>query len=242
MPHFPVHPPFLYGLTKLHGEIVLPEGGSSAADVITMGGHTGTHIDALNHFSCAGKFYDGQKVVPVQSYGGGVRHLSVDTIAPIARRAVLLDIAALVKADAVDPGAAISPEQLERCNAAIHPGDVVLVRTGWGQFFRDPVKYASALRMPGVELAGARWLSERKPFAVGSDTLAFERLPSPNMAVHVHLLVETGIHIIENLNLEKLAQDQIREFFFVGAPLKIEGGTGAPMRPLAFAQSTSSIL
>ena len=62
------------------------------------------------------------------------------------------------------------------------------------------------------------------------------------MAVHVHLLVETGIHIIENLNLEKLAQDQAREFFFIGAPLKIEGGTGAPIRPLAFPQSTSSIL
>jgi kynurenine formamidase len=242
MPHFPVHPPFLYGLTKLHGEIVLPEGGSSAADVITMGGHTGTHIDALNHFSCAGKFYNGQSVVSVQSYGGGVRHLSVDTIAPIARRAVLFDIAGLLKMNALEADVVITPDHLEQCGIVVQPGDVVLVRTGWGQFFRDPVKYASALRMPGVELAGAKWLSSRKPFAVGSDTLAFERLPSPNMAVHVHLLVETGIHIIENLNLEELARDKVREFFFVGAPLKIEGGTGAPMRPLAFPQSTSSIL
>jgi kynurenine formamidase len=236
MPHFPVHPPFLHGLTKLHGEIVLPEGGSSAADVITMGGHTGTHIDALNHFSCAGKFYDGQNVLSVQSYGGGVRHLSVDTIAPIARRAVLLDIASLLNAGALEADVVITPEHLERCGIDVQPGDVVLVRTGWGQFFRNPVKYASALRMPGVELAGAKWLSERKPFAVGSDTLAFERLPSPNMAVHVHLLVETGIHIIENLNLEEMARDKVREFLFVGAPLKIEGGTGAPMRPLAFRQ------
>jgi kynurenine formamidase len=241
MPHFPVHPPFLYGLTKLHGEIVLPEGGSSAADVITMGGHTGTHIDALNHFSCAGKFFDGRNIVDVQSYGGGVRHLSVDTIQPIARRAVLLDIPRLLKVDALDADSVITPELLERCSLSIQPGDVVLVRTGWGQFFRDPVKYASALRMPGVELSGAKWLSKRRPFAVGSDTLAFERLPSPNMAVHVHLLVETGIHIIENLNLEDLARDEIREFFFVGAPLKIEGGTGAPMRPLAFPQPISSI-
>ena len=78
MPHFPTHSPFLYGLTKVHGEIVLPDGGSSAADVITMSGHTGTHMDALNHFSCAGKFFDGQDVRSVQSYGGGIRHLSVE--------------------------------------------------------------------------------------------------------------------------------------------------------------------
>jgi kynurenine formamidase len=236
MPHFPVHPPFLYGLTKLHGEITLPDGGSSAVEVITMGAHTGTHIDALNHFSCAGKFYDGQDVVPVQSYGGGVRHLSVDTIEPIARRAVLLDVAGLMKVNALEPDTVIAPEHLERCGVEIRPGDVVLVRTGWAQFFRDPVKYASAVRMPGVELAGAKWLSDRKLFAVGSDTLAFERMPSPKMAVHVHLLVETGIHIIENLNLEALAQDSVREFRFVGAPLKIEGGTGAPIRPLGFTQ------
>ena len=234
MPHFPTHPPFLFGLTKLHGEIVLPDGGSSAADVITMGGHTGTHIDALNHFSCMGKFFDGQDVKDVQSYGGGVRHLSVDTIGPIVRRGVLLDVAALVGVSSLAEDFTITPEQLERCGVEIRPGDVVLVRTGWGQLFRDPVRYASNVRMPGVELAGAQWLSARGPFAVGSDTLAFERMPSAKMAVHIHLLVETGIHIVENLNLEMLSRDGVREFEFVGAPLAIEGGTGAPIRPLAF--------
>jgi kynurenine formamidase len=234
MPHFPVHSPFLYGLTKLHGEIVLPDGGSSAADVITMSGHTGTHMDALNHFSCAGKFYDGQDVQSVQSYGGGIPHLSVGTIAPIARRGVLLDIAGLLGVDALGADDVVTPEHLTDCGVSINAGDVVLVRTGWAQFFRQPAKYASAMRMPGVELAGAAWLSEKKPFSVGSDTLAFERMPSPKMAVHVHLLVHTGIHIIENLNLEELARDRVREFWFVGAPLKIECGTGSPIRPMAF--------
>ena len=242
MPHFPTHSPFLYGLTKLHGEMWLPDGGSSAADVITMSGHTGTHIDALNHFSCMGKFFDGQEIQSVQSYGGGVRHLAVDSIEPIARRAVLLDIAAALNVSALEPDAVITPAHLEACGADIRPGDIVLVRTGWGQLFRDPAKYASALRMPGVELDGAKWLSERKPFAVGSDTLAFEHMPSPKMAVHIHLLVETGIHIIENLNLETLSRDKVRAFLFVGAPLKIEGGTGAPIRPLGFVQSPISIL
>jgi kynurenine formamidase len=57
MPHFPTHPPFLFGLTKLHGEIVAPDGMSSAADSIAFSGHCGTHIDALGHFSCAGFVY-----------------------------------------------------------------------------------------------------------------------------------------------------------------------------------------
>jgi kynurenine formamidase len=53
------------------------------------------------------------------------------------------------------------------------------------------------------------------------------------MQVHVHLLVEHGIHIIEVLNLEKLAEDGISEFLFVALPLKIRGATGSPVRPIA---------
>jgi kynurenine formamidase len=88
-------------------------------------------------------------------------------------------------------------------------------------------------RCPGPAVAGARWLSKRGVFAAGSDTVAFEKLPDPSMPVHVHLLVESGIHIIENLNLEELAATGVSEFAFVGAPLKIRGATGAPIRPLA---------
>jgi kynurenine formamidase len=57
----------------------------------------------------------------------------------------------------------------------------------------------------------------------------------PTMPVHVHLLAERGIHIIEALNLEELSRDGIYEFVFVAAPLKIRGGTGSPIRPLALA-------
>jgi kynurenine formamidase len=86
---------------------------------------------------------------------------------------------------------------------------------------------------PGPEAEGARWLSARGIFAAGADTVAFERVPSADMPVHVHLLVERGIHLIECLNLEELARDGVHEFAFVAAPMKIEGGTGAPVRPLA---------
>src|SRR5689334_3348259 len=91
MPHFPTHPPFLYGLTKKHGDFVGPNGMSSAADSIAMGGHTGTHIDALCHFSCGGKLFGGTSVADAQGYGNGVSKHSIDTVAPILRRGVLLD-------------------------------------------------------------------------------------------------------------------------------------------------------
>jgi kynurenine formamidase len=66
--------------------------------------------------------------------------------------------------------------------------------------------------------------------------VAFEKVPSPAMPVHVHLLVESGIHIIECLNLEELSAAGIREFTFIAAPLKLRGATGAPLRPLALAE------
>ncbi len=57
--------------------------------------------------------------------------------------------------------------------------------------------------------------------------------PSASMPVHVHLLVESGIHIIECLNLEELAAAGVSTFVFLAAPLKVRGATGAPMRPIA---------
>ncbi len=67
MPHYPTHPPFLFGLTKKHGDVLTPDGNSSAADAIALGGHVGTHIDALNHFACGGKLHGGIDVAPLQS-------------------------------------------------------------------------------------------------------------------------------------------------------------------------------
>ena len=93
MPHHPVHPPFLFSLTKMHGDYVMPNGGSSASEGLALGGHLGTHIDALCHFSCGGKLHGGHDVAASQSYSGGMTQLSVDTLSPIVRRGVLLDIA-----------------------------------------------------------------------------------------------------------------------------------------------------
>jgi len=232
MPHHPTHPPFLFSLVKRHGDYTGPAGNSSASESIALGGHVGTHIDALCHFSCGGKLHGGQEAALVQSYAGGLEKLSVDTVAPIFRRGVLLDVA----------GPTILPEDFEITpahldaeaqNVEIRPGDVVLLRTGWATYWDDPRKFISGVRGPGPGLAGGRWLSGRGIFAAGSDTVAFEKVPDPSMPMHVHLLVESGIHIMECLNLEELSAARVYEFLFIAAPLKIRGATGSPIRPIA---------
>ncbi|MBI3695846.1 MAG: cyclase family protein [Acidobacteria bacterium] len=237
MPHHPVHPPFLYSLSKKHGDYVAAGGASSASEAIALGGHVGTHIDALCHFSCNGKLYGGTEAASVQSYGAGLQKWSVDTITPIFRRGVLLDIAGQEKVDALPVDFVITPEHLDAAARAhgvtIERGDIVLLRTGWARYWNDAARYIADVKGPGPEEAGARWLSSRGAFAAGSDTVAFERVPSRSMPVHVHLLVENGIHIIECLNLEELAAAGVYTFLFVAAPLKIQGGTGSPIRPLA---------
>jgi kynurenine formamidase len=115
----------------------------------------------------------------------------------------------------------------------IRAGDVVLLRTGWAKYFEDARRYVRDAHSPGPSLAGAQWLSVRGIFAAGADTVAFEKVPAPAMPAHVHLLVDSGVHIIECLNLEDLAADRVWEFAFVAAPMKIRGATGAPVRPLA---------
>lgn len=237
MPHHPNHPPFLFSLTKKHGDVVHPSGMSSAADSIAMSGHTGTHIDALCHFSCNGRLFNGISVVDAQSWDRGVSELSVDTIEPIIRRGVLLDIAGAMRIETLPSDFIVTPAHLDNAaavqNVEIQPGDIVLLRTGWARFWRSAKDYLTGLHCPGPAIEGARWLSSRRVFAVGADTLVFEHQPDTAMPVHVHLLVESGIHIVENLNLEQLASDRLYTFTFVAAPLRIEGGTGAPVRPLA---------
>ena len=238
MPHFPTHPPFLFSLTKGHGDIVLKNGASSAAEAITLGGHVGTHIDALCHFSCGGRFFGGVEAESIQSVDRGFSSLGIASVAPIVRRGILFDVAGFAGVDVLPHDFVVTPELLDRMAVAVAPGDVALLRTGWGSLWRDHRRFITGglceqATGPGPEVAGARWFSSRGVFAVGSDTVAFERMPSPDMAVHVHLLVESGIHIVECLNLEELARDGVREFGFVASPMKIEGGTGAPVRPLA---------
>jgi kynurenine formamidase len=234
MPHYATHPPFLFSLTHKH---VVTGGASSASDALAMSGHTGTHLDALCHFSRDGRLHGGAAIE--QSFAGGVEALSVASVAPILRRGVLLDIAGLEGVEMLASDFVITSERLAAAEAAegvpVQAGDVVLVRTGRDTCWEDPPRYLDGGRAPGVDEAAAHWLSERGVFAAGSDTMSFERVPVPRMLVHAHLLVDSGIHILECLNLRELARERVYSFVFAGAPLKIRGGTGGPIRPLALA-------
>jgi kynurenine formamidase len=240
MPHHPAHPPFLYGLNKKHGDYVNPGGASSASEGLALGAHVGTHIDALCHFSCNGKLFGGEEVAAMQTYASGLERHTVDTIDPIFRRGVLLDIPRVVGLDVLPKNFVITPEHMDAADINVQPGDVVLIRSGWGRFWDDAARFIAEVHSPGPALAGAQWLSARNVFAAGSDTAPFEFTPSKEMSVHVHLLVESGIHIIECLNLEELAAADAKEFLFVAAPLKIRGGTGSPIRPVALVGNSNA--
>jgi len=240
MPHFPTHPPFLYGLAKAHGDFVGEAGQSSASESLGLGGHVGTHIDALCHFSQDGKLYGDVPVADAQSgYAAGMSRHGVETIDPMLRRGVLLDVPRTVGEERLPPDFVIDAALLERTareqEVEIREGDVALVRTGLDTLWSDGARYINEGRQAGINLEAGQWLSSKGIFAAGSDNIALEQVPSRRMPVHVHLLVESGMHIIEALDLQGLAEAKTYEFAFLAAPLKIVGGTGAPIRPLAAA-------
>lgn len=244
MPQSPNHPAFWHTLPRRHGDMVRPDGGSAANDMITMGTHVGTHIDALAHVSQDGRLHGGADAAAAGVGGKYVEH-GVHTIEPMIRRGVLLDVpAALGTPEGCAPGYEITPADLtaaeDRQGTPVRPGDVVLVRSGWGRHFADPdrtVYIGGASGVPGVGEAGATWLAGRGAHAVGADTIAFECLhPGAGHSVlpaHRVLLVENGIYIVEAMALEELAADGVHEFMFVLSPLPIYGATGSPVRPLA---------
>jgi len=244
MPQSPNHPAYWHALPRRHGDMVRADGGSAANDMITMGTHVGTHVDAFAHVSHDGRLLDGSDAVAA-GRGGKFVELGAHTIAPMVRRGVLLDVpAALGTPRGCPAGYEITPDDLARTEkeqgTPVRDGDVVLVRSGWGRLFDDPnplVYQGKDTGVPGVGAAGATWLADRGAHAAGADTIAFERLaPGSGHAVlpaHRVLLVERGVYIIEALDLEGVAAAGVHEFLFVLSPLPLFGATGSPARPLA---------
>jgi kynurenine formamidase len=66
MPVSPNHPGYGMALLRRHGDVVRADGGSASTEMIVLGGHTGTHLDALAHVSDAGKLYGGVNPAEVQ--------------------------------------------------------------------------------------------------------------------------------------------------------------------------------
>ena len=250
MPQSPNHPQFWHTLPRRHGDMVRADGGSAANDMISMGTHVGTHIDALAHVSHDGKMYGGVDAVAA-GIGGKYDELGVHTIAPMVRRGVLLDVPATRGVDALrgrlrDHRRRPRGAPRSGRDAEVGEGDVVLVRSGWGRLFADGCAPTSAGR-PACP-ASARPAPSGWPSAActpsGADTIAFERLAPRGghalLPAHRVLLVEHGIYIIEAMDLEALAAPGAHEFTFVLVPLNIYGATGSPVRPLAAGAGVSA--
>ncbi|OKI56380.1 cyclase family protein [Micromonospora sp. CB01531] len=243
MPQSPNHPPFWITLPRRHGDTVRPDGGSAANDLLVMGTHVGTHVDALAHVSHNGRMHGGVDATAAQ-VGGRFHELGVHTVAPMVRRGVLLDIPGALAQESCPAGYEITDADLDaavcRQGTSVGPGDVVLIRSGWGRLFdhEDRTRYiGKESGVPGIGADGATWLAERRVHAAGADTIAFECLPPGKghsvLPAHRILLVEHGIYLIETLALEELARDAVYEFTFILSPLPLYGATGSPVRPLA---------
>ena len=102
------------------------------------------------------------------------------------------------------------------------------------KFWTDRQKYLSLEQgVPGIVEAGARFLAKKRISFTGTDTTAYDKVPPHYLPCHVILLLDNGIQIMEMLNLEELSKEGLYTFLFIALPLKIRGGTGSPIRPIA---------
>ncbi len=240
MPQSADHRPFRTVLTKRHGDVVRSDGGSAASDMVIMGTHSGTHIDALCHVSQGGRLFDGIDAHQAQQHGSFSR-LGIETVPPILCRGVLLDVASYVGVPTLAAGYIVTADDLKRTADAqvteIRRGDAVCIRTGWSVYWNEPQAYLGvASGVPGPDADAAHWLCSQQVRLVGSDTFAFEVIPASGLRTlpaHRVLLVEHGVYICENMHLETIATDKVYDFTFFAAPLKLRGATGSPVRPVA---------
>lgn len=179
--------------------------------------HGGTHLDAPIHFA---EGQDTAEAVALERL-----------VAP----AVVIDIQ---EAATSNPDALLQTTDIEEFEAAhgrIRPGTIVLVRTGWAARWPDVERYlgddtpgdASKLHFPGISESAARTLVERDVAAVGIDTASLDHGPSKDFVAH-RVLMEAGIPGFENV--ADLTQVPPRGARVIALPMKIAGGSGAPLR------------
>jgi kynurenine formamidase len=186
----------------------------------------GTHLDALSHLQIGDRGYNGWTVAELAGTGG-VRRLGVETVPQIVTRGWLVDV------DGAEPGDVIGVEHTAGVKPS--PGDAVLFHTGWGRRWSDPDGYLAGEPGPGCELAG--WLADHAVALTGCDTWSFGPVPAedPDRPFEVPQLLNAkhGVFIVENLDLEELAADGVREFALILTHPKLRGATGAWTSPIA---------
>ena len=213
--------------------------GSNEELVVSEIGQVGTQFDTFSHQMINSSMYNCFKLDDVASRTGFTK-LGVQQVGTLMTRGVLIDVAALKKTSVLPDMYEITPQDLQQAlsaqKLALQPGDAVLIHTGWGTLWgKDNARYQRT--SPGLGTAAAEWLAKQDPMLVGSDNGAVEVTPNPDPQlagpVHQIFLVVNGIHLLENLRLDELAARQAHEFALVVEPLKIEGGTGSTVAPVA---------
>ncbi len=241
IPSSPNHPGYKHALLRRHGDAVRVDGTSGANDILTLGTHTATHMDALAHISHDGLLHGGVSAAEAQTGGRFLEH-GIHTVEPVVTPGLLLDVPGALGVDRLEAGQPVGVADLEKAldGRSLSPGSALLVRTGWAQLWDSPADFLSHDGgVPGPTAEASAWLASWRPRVVGSDTTAFEHIPAgeghARLPGHRILLVEEGIPILEMLDLEGLAASGAGTagFTFVAAPLRLVGATGSPLRPLA---------
>lgn len=197
--------------------------------------HVGTHVDALGHASVGARMFGGRNAEE-EVTNWGLETLGAEHIPPMVTRGVLFDVGG---ANGLHAGDVVGVDDLERAAArggfTVEPGDVAMIRTGWGRHFEaDNARYLEG--EPGIDVAAAEWLIARGVVAIGADNMAVEVMPNPTpgilMPVHQLALVEHGVYLIENLALEKVTQAGLFVSCFAMLAPRFRGATAAPVRPV----------
>lgn len=207
-------------------------------DVLVMASHTVTHMDALCHIYHDGSVYNGFPHDTMHAYGGA-QHCGIEKSGGVVTRGVLVDVAAYKGVDWLDASYVITLEDMQGALDAqgteLRPGDAILFRTGWLEWFFAHGAEMS-LDQPGIGLDVARACGEADPVVVGADNTAVEAQPFDRgkfLGAHVELLVRRGVHLVEHLKLDELSADRCYEFLFVVSPLLITGASASPVSPVA---------
>ena len=213
--------------------------GSNEEVVTTELGQVGTQFDGFAHQSHGDSLYNCFKISDIATRTGFTK-LGVEKVGTLMTRGVLIDVAGLKGGDTLPDAYEITVQDLQQAlskqNLTLRPGDAVLIHTGWGRLWeQDTARYMKSA--PGIGVAAAEWLVTQDPLLVGADNIPVEVSPNPDAQlsapVHQIMLVVHGIHLLENLKLDELAAQGTHEFAFVMQPLKIQGGTGSTVAPVA---------
>ena len=221
------------------------------------GQHGAPSIDAIGHIGHNGLLFGGVDAAKSTSNPLGIGRSGVGANLDIAHyptellvnRGVLLDVARFVNRNA-DPLAGafnITGDLLEDTakhqRVKIKRGDTVLVRTGWGRYFSENPALYKGDNAAGVGVTGARWLIDgargssattRSPSRCGRRSRSPPEMPQFQVfPVHMLVIADNGVNIIENYQLEEIAAAKEYEFLLVVPPLKMRGGTGSALRSFA---------